>query len=119
MPGAELIVLGFGPDEEAGDPPELPERAESVTASGEQLVDVALMPGVPDELVARRIEHPMQGDRELRRTEARADVAAGLLDRVHRVRADLAAELGELLAVERPEVGGSVDPLEEGHPCVV
>src|SRR5207237_10774546 len=47
----ELIVLGFGPDEEAGNPAELAQGTEAVAPAGEQLVDVALVPGVPDELV--------------------------------------------------------------------
>jgi len=79
-------------------------------------VHVPLMAGVPHELVARRVEHPVQGHGQLGRAEAGADVAAGLLDRVDRVLADLAAELDQLVTVERAEIGRAVDPLEEAHP---
>ncbi len=58
----------------------------------------------------------MERDGQLGRPEARADVTAGLLDGVDRVLADLAAELGELIAVEAAEIRRALDPLEEGHP---
>ena len=56
---AELIVLGLRPDEEPGDAAELAECPEPIAPPGEELVDVALMAGVPHELVLRRREHPM------------------------------------------------------------
>ena len=77
------------------------------------------MARVPDQLVAGRVEHPVQGDGELGRAKARADVTPGLLDRVDGVIADLAAEPDQLVTVESTEIGRALDALEEGHPCVV
>jgi hypothetical protein len=68
--GAELIVLGLVPGEEARDPAELAERVETSAPAGEHLVDVRLMTGVPDELVVWGIEDAMQRHRELDRAEA-------------------------------------------------
>ena len=114
--GAELVVLGLGPREEPRDAAELAQGPEAIAPSGEELVDVPLVAGIPHELVARRVEDAMERHGELRRTEARADVPAGLLHGIDRELADLAAELRELCPVERAEVGGALDPVEEGHP---
>ena len=70
MAGAELIVLGFGAREEARDPAELAEGVEPLASAGEHLVDVGLMPGIPHELVARRIEDAVERDCQLDRAEA-------------------------------------------------
>jgi len=37
---------------------------EAITAPGQDLVDVGLVAGVPQDCVARRFEHSVQGDRE-------------------------------------------------------
>ena len=45
-------------------------------ASGEHLVDVALVRHVEHEFVVRGVEHVVEGDRSLEETEVRADMAA-------------------------------------------
>jgi len=54
---------------------------------------IGLMAGVPDELVVWGVEHSMEGDRQLDCPETRRDVAARLLDGIHREFTELAAEL--------------------------
>ena len=71
---SELVVLGFGAHQEPGDAAELAQRVEARASPGEHLMDVCLMPGVPHELVARRIEHPMQRNRELDGAQTGRDV---------------------------------------------
>ena len=78
--GAEGVVLALVAGEEPGDAALLADRGEAVAAAGEQLVDVGLVADVPDELVARRVEDVVQGDGELDRAEAGAEVAAVLGD---------------------------------------
>ena len=64
------------------------------------------MADVPEDLVARRVEHAVQGDRQLAGAEVRAEVAADLPDRVddvlaHLLRQLLKVVLAELLQVVR------------------
>ena len=91
---------------EAADAVELAERAEPLEPAGQQLVRVGLVAGVPDDPVARRLEQPMERDRELDDAERGAEVAAGLGDRRDDRLADLRRELGELGLVEAAQVGG-------------
>ena len=119
MAGAELVVLRLGPHEEPRDPSELTKRLEPSAAAGEHLVDVRLMSGIPDDLVARRIEHAMQGDGELDGAKARANVATGLLHALHGEVADLGAEREELVAVQDLEVAGVLDPFEDAHKAIL
>ena len=65
---------------------------------GEELVRIALMPDVPDELVARRVEGVVQRDGQLDDAEAGADVAAGARADVDEARAHV---VGELRAARR------------------
>ena len=63
--------------EEAGDAALLAQRLEVGVPAGQQLVRIALVPDVPDELVARRVEGVVERDRQLDDAKSRADVAAG------------------------------------------
>src|SRR5438309_1654520 len=115
MSCAELVVLGLGPHEESRDAAELTERVELIPPASEHLVDVRLMTGVPHDLVARRIEHPVQRNGELDGAEARADVAAGLLHALDCEVADLGAEREQLVAPQDLEIARVLDPFEDAH----
>src|SRR6185503_10761792 len=71
---------------------------------------------VPDDLVRRRIEHPVERQRQLDHAEVGRQVAGiaghGLNDDV----TDLGRELIELGTREFSQVGGAVNALEEAHP---
>src|SRR5690606_7054023 len=71
------VVGRLGPARIAGEPTRVPESVEVGGAAGEDLVDVCLMPDVPDETVLRRVERAMQGDRQLDHSEVRGEMAAG------------------------------------------
>ena len=73
-----------------------------VPPARQHLVGIGLVADVPEDLVARRIEHAVQRDRELARAQIGAEVAADLPDRVDDVLAHLLRELLELVLVERP-----------------
>ena len=108
------VVLGLGPRRVAGHAARLAQRREAVGAAGDDLVDVGLVAGVPQDDVVGRVEHPVQGQGELDDAEVGAEVAAAL--RRHRIDDQLAHLLGqdlELLGVERLEVGRRVDRLED------
>ena len=103
----EHVVLGFAPAREAADPVELAERPEPLEPAGQKLVGIRLMTRVPDDPVARRLQEPVERDRELDDAEAAAEMAARRRDgRDDRV-ADLVGELGELELGQAAEVGGA------------
>ena len=113
MRGAEGIVGRFRPLGEARRSVLLSDRADAVPASGEDLVRIGLVADVPDDLVARRVEHRMQRDRQFHDAEARTEVATGLGHRRDRLGAQLVRDLSQLHVGERLEVGGGVDPVEK------
>ena len=74
------------------------------------------MADVPEDLVARRVEQRVQGDRDLDRAEVRAEVTADLTDGVDDVAADLVRDLHQLVLRESMEVLRLFDVLEQvGH----
>ena len=87
-------------------PPYCRMRAEAVAPAGEELVRVALVPDVPDDLVARALQHAVQRDGELDGAEAGGEVAAGLADAGEDGLADLVCEQREFSLGELSEVGG-------------
>ena len=60
MTGAEGVMLALLALEEARETTLFPNRLETLTPSGDELVRVALMPHVPDKLVPRRIKNVVQ-----------------------------------------------------------
>ena len=90
--GAEHVVLALDPLQKAGEPAFLPQRLEPAVATREQLVRVALVADVPDELIARRVEDVVQRDRQLHDAEPRADVSAGARADVDEPRAHLGGQ---------------------------
>ena len=70
------------------------------------------MAHVPDDLVARRIERGAERDGQLDHAEARADVAAGLRHDVDEALAHLVGERLQLLGLQRLDVCGTANPLE-------
>ena len=111
----EDVVLRLGPAREAADAAELAQRAEPLEAAGQQLVRVGLVAGVPDDPVARRLEQPMEGDRQLDDAERAAEVAAGRGDGLDDRLADLGGELFELGLGQAAEVGRAMKGREDGH----
>ena len=70
------VVDGLGPRGVAGQAAALPQMGEVLT-TGEQLVDIGLVPGIEHDGVPRRAEGPVQCDRQLDNPEVGAEVAAG------------------------------------------
>ena len=83
--------------------PEMPPSCRSVGKRSAR-PDVALMPHVKNEAVARRVEHAVDGDGQLHHTEVRGEVPAGVRDLRDKKATQLVAEKRKLRAVERPEV---------------
>ncbi len=112
---AEHVILALGPLQKAGQPALLPQRVEAVVASGENLVRVALVTYVPDDLVDRRVEAVVQRDRQLDDAESRADVSARARADIDEACTHLAGQRGQLLAAQLLEIGGRLDSVEKYH----
>lgn len=112
------VVVGLGARGVAGQAALALELRE-VLATGEELVYVALVAGVEEHLVLRRIEDPVQGDGQLDHTQVGAEVAAGLRDCFDEEGPDLLGELFQLLRTEPVQVARSPDAGQQGHPCLL
>jgi hypothetical protein len=114
--GAEDVVQALLAVEEAA---QSAGRADAVevgaVAAGEQLVHVALVGHVEDELVLRGAEDAVQRDRELDHAEVGAHVAAVLRGDGHEALTDLLREERQLPGREGLDVGRAADGREERH----
>ena len=106
VPGPEGVVLRFVPAQERGQTLVAADRGQLVVPTGENLVDVGLVPGVPDDLVPGRVEHVVERDGELGHPEAGPEVPYLLGDHVDVPVPDLLRELPELVLGEGSHVGG-------------
>ena len=90
MRRAEWIVLAFAPLGETVEPAALADGANLVTPPGQDLVRLGLVAHIPDQPVARCVEHIMQRHGEFDDAEAAAEMAASF----RRGRDDFGPELG-------------------------
>ena len=111
----DRVVVGLGPAGVAGQAALLPQPVELARAAGEHLVHVRLVAGVEQDAVARRVEHPVQGERQLDDAEVGAEVAAVRRHRGDDGDADLLGELGQLGRVEVAEVVRPLEVVEQTH----
>ena len=107
------VVLGLGTGGVPRQAARLAQLGEALTPAGEDLVYVGLVAGVPQQDVARRVEHAVEGERQLDHAEVRAQVTAGDRDGVDDERPDLAGEGGQLLVAEVSDVRRTGDLLEQ------
>ena len=113
MGGAETVVFAFGAFGESGQTAALAKGANAVAPAGQNLVRIGLVPDIPDQPVARRIEEVVQRDGQLDHAEPGPEVTAG-----HRHRADglgpqLVRHLPEVFSFEAAQVRGTFDGVEQ------
>jgi len=111
--GAERIVVALAALGEAGEAAAGAQGADAVAATGQNLVRVGLVADVPDQAIARRIEHIMNRGGQLDHTEARAEMTARHGDRVDRLLAKLVGDLAHLLDLELAQIFRGFDGVEE------
>ena len=75
---------------------------------------VALMPDIPDQLVARDVVHFVQGQCQLDHAQRRREVAAGLSDAFRQVDANLLCQRAQAVRREMLDVFGAVNFVEQG-----
>ena len=112
MGGAERVVFAFRALGEAGEAAALAQRADAVAPAGQDLVRIGLMADVPDDAVARRVEHVVQRDRQLDDAETGAEMAAGHRDGADRLGAQFVGDLGEVAFAQLAQIGGRVDLIQ-------
>jgi len=103
-----LVALG-----EAADAAVLPQRGEPVATAGEKFEDVPLMADIPDHAVARGVQCAQDAECQLDDAEVGREVSAGLRHRVDELVTDLFRQHAQLRAIERLEVFGSGDGIED------
>jgi hypothetical protein len=108
------VVLGLGPARVPGEAAALLEPAE-VLPAGEELVHVRLVAGVEDDPVAGRVEHPVDGERELDHAQVGAQVAPGPRHLLDQEPADLPGQVVEFGTGQGAEVRRSTDVREIHH----
>ncbi len=113
MGGAERVVFALGALGETREAAALAQRADAVAPAGQDLVRVGLVADVPDQPVARRVEHPVQRHRQLDDAEARAQMAARHRDGLDGLEAQLVGDLAQLRFRVRAQILGCLDGVEE------
>src|SRR5439155_19669104 len=63
--------------------------------------------------IFRRVEHVVQGERELHRAQVGGEVATGLAHRLDEELAQLPGELGQAAPVQLAQVGGQLNLIEQ------
>jgi len=84
-------------------------------AAGEDLMDIALVTGVEDDWVARRVEDPVKCDGQFDHTEVWAEVPACSAHLRDQELPDLSGQLWQLLAPQPSQVPRFVDRLQQRH----
>ena len=92
----ERVEFAFGSLGEPRQPPRLPQGGHAVAASGQDLVGIALVADVPDQLVARGVEHRMQRDGQFHNAQRRSEVPARLGHGADRLVPNLCRQGGQL-----------------------
>ncbi len=89
--------------------------SKSWTATRQHLVHIGLVPGVEDDRIVRRVEHPMQSKGELDHTEVGAEVPAGCSDLVNQEFADFLRQVAHLRLGQVLQICGAADLFK--HPA--
>ena len=107
--GLDPVVLAFGPGRIARQAVAFAQRVEVGRATGEHLVHVRLMAGVEEDRVVRRVEDPVQRQRQLDDTEVGPEVATCGSDLVNQELANLGSQLGQLRLGQVLQIGGAAN----------
>ncbi len=113
MGGAERVVFALGALGEARQAAALAQRADAVAPPGQNLVRIGLMPDVPDQPVARRVEDIVQRHGEFDDAEARAEMPAGHRDGADRLGAQFVGEPPEVPDRQLAQIGWRSNPIEQ------
>ncbi len=113
MGGAERIVIAFGSLGETGQPAAGAKRADAVAAAGQDLVRIGLVADVPDQAIARGVEHVVQRRRQFDDAEAGAEMPACNRDGIDGFLAQFVGNLPDLFHLEPAQIGRGADRIEK------
>ena len=113
MRRAERIIFAFRALGEAGQATAFAQRADTVAPPGEDLMRIALVAHIPDQLVVGRVEHVVDRDRELDHTKSRAQMPTRDRDCIDHFRAEFIRQLFQLITRKLPCIGGKCDLVQK------
>ena len=113
MRRAERVVLALVALGEAGQATALAQGTHAVASPCQDLVRIALVANIEDQLVIGRIEHGMDRHGELNDAEARSKVPTGHRDNINDFLADLLRNLFQFRPRPAFEVVGRIDRIEK------
>ena len=106
------IVLAFGAVRIAAHAAQLAQPRKSLAGTRQQLVDVCLVAGVPEDPVPGALEHPMERQGQLDDAEVGPEVATGLGDGRNQELADFIGQGAQIRIAQRAKIGRTHDPVE-------
>jgi len=110
--GAIAVVRALAAQHEAIESARSADGVELLAASGEELVDVRLVADVEDEMIRRRIENVVHGQREFDHAQVRTEVSAGFREDGNQLLANLFGKNFKLGASERFDIEWGMDGIE-------
>jgi len=113
MCGAEGVIIALGALGEAGQTAAAAQRPDTITTAGDDLVRIGLMADIPDQSVAWRVEHVVDGRCQFDNAKASAQMSAGYGNRGNGFLSQLIRELAQLLRLELAQLFGSIDSVEK------
>jgi len=113
--GIEHVVLALLAGGEAEQPAALADGADAPAAAGDDLVRVALVADVPDDLVARCVEHAVQGQSQVDGPQVGGEMPAVARHHLHQQRADLPGKRRQLAQAEVLDVRRRIDRFQQRH----
>ena len=113
MGGAKGIVVALGALGETAQAAAGAQRANAVSAAGQDLVRIGLMADVPDQAVAGSVEDVMDRCRQFDDAETGAEMAARNRDGVDGFLAKLVGDLPELVHFETAQIVWRFDGVEK------
>src|SRR5581483_1932454 len=109
MARAEQIVVALLPAQETAQSAILPQRIETLQASGQHLVGVTLVAGVPDDLIFWNGVDGVESEDEVYRAQVGREVTAGLGQVVYDGLTQFGGNLFEFVSGETLQIGGAVN----------
>ena len=113
MSRAKGIMFAFVPAGKAGKSAGLPQLGKTLPPSREQLMHIALMPDIKNDMIVRRVKDAVKGNRQLHHTEVGRQMPTGFGHVLNQKRTDFRAERGHVRRVHCLQIGGGRYSVEQ------
>jgi len=115
MPSPEVVVLRLVTPQERCETIFLTDSGETLVPARQNLMDIPLVPGVPNELVSGGIESIVEGHGELGHTETGPEMASDFRDDVDMPISNCTDQLVQFASRQLTDVFGALNSIEKGH----